>query len=72
MKTQLETDLRTLLLPSDPHDERNVMLEIRAGTGGTEASLFVANLLTMYQKYAQQQGWDVSGFRKSAYFLRME
>jgi peptide chain release factor 1 len=40
------------------------MLEIRAGTGGTEASLFVANLLTMYQKYAQQQGWDVSGIAK--------
>lgn len=62
---QLESRLKRLLLPSDPHDHRNVMIEIRAGTGGTEASLFVANLLNMYKRYAQMQRWDVRCLRCS-------
>ena len=53
----LEEDLKRLLLPRDPNDERNVILEIRAGTGGEEASLFAAELYRMYTRYAEQQGW---------------
>ena len=54
---QLDEDLRRQLLPKDPNDERNVVLEIRAGTGGDEASLFAAELLRMYSRYAERQGW---------------
>ena len=54
-----ESDLQTLLLPRDPNDQRNVYLEIRAGTGGDEASLFAADLFAMYSRYAEQQGWKV-------------
>ena len=46
-----------LLVPKDPNDEKNVMLEIRAGTGGDEAALFAAELFRMYSKYAERQGW---------------
>jgi peptide chain release factor 1 len=56
---QLEENLRRLLLPRDPNDERNVILEIRAGTGGEEASLFAAGLFRMYSRYAEEQGWRV-------------
>jgi peptide chain release factor 1 len=52
-----EEDLRVLLLPTDPNDEKNVILEIRAGTGGDEASLFAAEMLRMYGRYAERQGW---------------
>jgi peptide chain release factor 1 len=52
-----EEDLRILLLPRDPNDEKNVILEIRAGTGGDEASLFAAEMLRMYGRYAERQGW---------------
>lgn len=52
-----ETTLKILLLPKSPNDEKNIMLEIRAGTGGEEAALFAANLLQMYLKYAENQGW---------------
>ena len=52
-----ETDLKLLLVPSDPNDEKNVIVEIRAGTGGDEASLFAAEVLRMYQRYAERQGW---------------
>jgi peptide chain release factor 1 len=52
-----EEDLRLLLLPTDPNDEKNVILEIRAGTGGDEASLFAAEMLRMYGRYAERQGW---------------
>ncbi|MCS7261823.1 MAG: peptide chain release factor 1 [Aquificaceae bacterium] len=52
-----EKNLRFLLLPKDPRDDRNVILEIRAGVGGEEAALFVADLLHMYQKYAEEKGW---------------
>jgi peptide chain release factor 1 len=55
----LETRLKILLLPKDPNDERNVFLEIRAGTGGDEAGLFVADLLRMYGRYAAECGWRV-------------
>lgn len=50
-------DLRVLLLPKDPNDEKNVILEIRAGTGGDEAALFGASLLRMYLRYAERRGW---------------
>jgi len=56
---ELEVDLKRLLLPRDPNDERNVILEIRGGTGGEEASLFAAGLFRMYSRYAEEQGWRV-------------
>ena len=56
---QCEADLKVLLLPKDPNDERNVILEIRAGTGGDEAALFVANVFRMYTRYAESQRWRV-------------
>jgi len=56
---QLETDLQTALLPTDPNDERNIFLEIRAGTGGDESALFAGNLLRMYTRYAERCGWKV-------------
>ncbi len=55
----LEERLKQLLLPRDPNDERNVVLEIRAGTGGEEASLFAADLFRMYCRYAERHGWRV-------------
>ena len=55
----LEAELKRLLLPRDPNDERNVIVEIRAGTGGEEASLFAAQLFRMYSRYAEQQRWRV-------------
>lgn len=51
--------LKLLLLPKDPNDERNVILEIRAGTGGDEATLFVSDVFRMYSRYAEQQAWKV-------------
>jgi peptide chain release factor 1 len=56
----LETELKVLLLPSDPNDEKNIMLEIRAGTGGDEASIWAGDLLRMYSRYADTQGWKVA------------
>ncbi len=53
----IEEDLKVLLLPKDPNDEKNVILEVRAGTGGDEAALFGANLLRMYTMYAENRGW---------------
>jgi peptide chain release factor 1 len=53
----LITDLKALLVPKDPNDEKNVVLEIRAGTGGDEAGLFAAELFRMYNKYAERQRW---------------
>ncbi len=55
----LEQELRLALLPKDAMDERNVILEIRAGTGGDEAALFAGNLFRMYERYAAKQGWKV-------------
>ncbi|NMA71455.1 MAG: peptide chain release factor 1, partial [Firmicutes bacterium] len=54
-----ELELRKLLIPKDPNDERNVLVEIRAGAGGEEAALFAADLLRMYTRYAERQGWRV-------------
>jgi peptide chain release factor 1 len=56
---ELESQLQRLLLPRDPSDQRNIYLEIRAGTGGDEASLFAGDLLRMYTRYAEQQGWQM-------------
>ncbi|BAY19709.1 peptide chain release factor 1 [Nostoc sp. HK-01] len=56
----LEARLKILLLPRDPNDEKNIMLEIRAGTGGDEASIWAGDLMRMYTRYAQTQGWKVS------------
>src|SRR5262249_45507729 len=58
-KTALLADLRALLMPRDPNDEKNVILEIRAGTGGEEASLFASELFRMYSRYAGGRGWQV-------------
>ncbi|MCB1733372.1 MAG: PCRF domain-containing protein, partial [Halieaceae bacterium] len=55
---RLEDELQLLLLPKDPDDDANVFLEIRAGTGGDEASLFAGDLLRMYLKYAERLGWQ--------------
>jgi peptide chain release factor 1 len=55
----LETQLKLLLLPSDPNDDKNIMLEIRAGTGGDEASIWAGDLVRMYSRYAETQGWRV-------------
>ena len=55
----LEEQLKILLLPKDPNDEKNVLLEIRAGTGGDEASLFAANLFRMYTRYAESKRWKI-------------
>ncbi len=54
-----EEDLKVLLIPKDPNDEKNVILEIRAGTGGDEATLFAAEILRMYARYAETQGWKM-------------
>ena len=56
---RLEEELKVLLLPKDPNDEKNVVLEIRAGTGGDEATLFAAEIFRMYSRYAESQGWKV-------------
>src|SRR5215470_17797015 len=56
-RAALERELRLALVPKDAMDERNVILEIRAGTGGDEASLFAGDLFRMYERYAATQGW---------------
>jgi peptide chain release factor 1 len=71
---KLEEDLKELLLPKDPYDEKNVFLEIRAGTGGEEAALFAADLLKMYSRYAERNGFkaeivdahetDIGGYKE--------
>jgi peptide chain release factor 1 len=72
--TTIEARLKSLLLPRDPRDERNVFMEIRAGAGGDEATIFAADLFRMYSRYAENRGWDteilsqngtgVGGFRE--------
>lgn len=59
-KERLEHELRLLLLPKDPRDDKDIYMEIRAGTGGEEAALFAADLFRMYTRYAERQGWKVS------------
>ncbi|AHE99337.1 peptide chain release factor 1 [Thioalkalivibrio paradoxus] len=56
---QLERELQRHLVPADPHDQANLFLEIRAGTGGDEAALFAGDLLRMYSRYAEQRGWQM-------------
>jgi peptide chain release factor 1 len=58
-REEVEEELKVLLLPKDPHDEKNVVLEIRAGTGGDEATLFAQEVFRMYSRYAETQGWRV-------------
>ncbi len=55
----LDKDIKLLLLPKDPNDEKNILLEIRAGTGGDEAALFVGDLFKMYSRFADDSGWNV-------------
>jgi len=59
-KTQMESQIRQLLIPKDPQDEKNAILEIRAGTGGDEASLFAGDLLRMYMRYCERRGWKIA------------
>ena len=59
-KEKMESFIRQLLIPKDPQDEKNAILEIRAGTGGDEASLFAGSLLRMYIKYCERRGWKTS------------
>ncbi len=78
-KADLEQRLKVLLLPRDPNDEKNVIMEIRAGTGGEEAALFAADLFRMYARYAERQGWkteilnanptDIGGFKEAIILL---
>lgn len=56
-KVELEEDLKVLLLPKDPNDDKNVIVEIRAGAGGSEAALFAGDLFRMFTRYAERQGW---------------
>ena len=58
-QTQLEVDLQKALLPKDPNDDKNIFLEIRAGTGGDESALFAGDLFRMYSRYAERQGWKM-------------
>ena len=72
--SRLENDLQRALLPTDPNDDKNLFLEIRAGTGGDESALFAADLFRMYSRYAERQRWkveivsrsesDLGGFRE--------
>lgn len=62
----LRSELLILLLPKDPNDEKNVILEIRAGTGGDEASLFAENLFSMYVRFAERKGWKIEILSSSA------
>ncbi len=62
---QCDSQLQRLLLPRDPRDERNVFLEIRAGTGGDEAAIFAGDLLRMYSRYAEAQGWQIEVLSES-------
>jgi peptide chain release factor 1 len=65
-KAELASELEVLLLPRDPNDERNLFLEIRAGTGGDESALFAGDLLRMYTRYAERHAWKVEMISSSA------
>jgi len=64
-KQQLEDELQVLMLPRDPNDEKNIFLEIRAGTGGDEAAIFAGDLFRMYSRYAEQQRWQLEVLSES-------
>ncbi|MEA4902731.1 peptide chain release factor 1 [Desulfitobacterium sp.] len=78
-REELETQMKLLLLPKDPNDEKNVIMEIRAGAGGEEAALFAGDLYKMYTKYAERQGWrtelmsasytDIGGFKEIVFLV---
>lgn len=65
---KIETEIKMLLVPADPEDAKNAVVEIRGGTGGDEAALFAGDLFRMYQKYAEKKGWqlDVTGYSEGA------
>jgi len=63
---ELEQHLKVLLLPKDPNDDKNIILEIRAGTGGDEAALFAADLFRMYSRYAEQKNWRIEILEQNA------
>ncbi|NLY66700.1 MAG: peptide chain release factor 1 [Tissierellia bacterium] len=77
---ELENELKILLLPKDPNDEKNVIVEIRAGAGGDEAGLFAGDLFRMYSRYAERQGWKVEimstseqgvgGFKEAIFMIK--
>ncbi|NDG27451.1 MAG: PCRF domain-containing protein, partial [Proteobacteria bacterium] len=77
---ELERKLKVLLLPKDPNDDKNIMLEIRPAAGGDEAGIFVGDLFRMYSKYAEKRGWqvelmeatpnDVGGFKEIILMIR--
>ena len=79
-KSSIENELKILLLPKDPNDEKNVFVEIRAGTGGDEAALFAANLFRMYSKYVESKRWkiemisvndtDIGGFKEVVFMIK--
>ncbi len=81
-RSQYEQELKILLLPKDPNDEKNVIMEIRAGTGGDEAALFAADLYRMYHKYAESLGWKtemislnengIGGFKEAVFLISGE
>ena len=58
--TQLEEEIKFLLIPKDPEDGKNAVVELRAGTGGDEASIFAGDLFRMYTKYCESKGWKVA------------
>ena len=60
-----EVELQRLLVPKDPHDDANIFLEVRAGTGGDEAAIFAGDLFRMYSRYAESKGWDVEVLSES-------
>ncbi|KRM18835.1 peptide chain release factor 1 [Ligilactobacillus hayakitensis DSM 18933 = JCM 14209] len=64
-KVTLEEDIKVLLLPKDPNDDKNIIMEIRGAAGGDEASLFAVDLFTMYSKYAEKQGWNIEVIDKT-------
>lgn len=78
-REELESRLKVLLLPKDPSDEKNAIMEIRAGAGGEEAALFAGDLFKMYTKYAERQGWrtelmsasytDIGGFKEISFLI---
>src|SRR6187401_1107823 len=65
-RDRLLAEIKVLLVPKDPNDEKNVVLEIRAGTGGDEAALFAGDLFRMYSRYAERQGWKIDVLSESA------
>ena len=68
-KEKLEDQIRILLLPKDPNDDKNIVMEIHGAAGGDEASLFAADLFDMYSRYAEKQGWKVEVVDKNDFNL---